>query len=123
MINAIIYMQTFIYQVLIKRIVEIEMIEGGEIQLGEVSMYERGIAEAELLLYLVSDLHQAAPLFYTIEVAITEIIACIQAEFAYACADIQNIGTGCDCQESSCLPGDFDRCPVKVGEAAYGSGI
>lgn len=84
MVNAIIYMETFVHQILIKGIIEVEMIEGGEIQLGEIALNERGICEAELLLYLFRDLHQTAPLFHPVEVAVVEVIARIQAEFAYA---------------------------------------
>lgn len=113
-IDAIVYMETFIHQVLIERVVEIEMIEGVEIELGEIAVHERDIPETQFILHLVSNPYEITPLFYAVEITIIEIIGGIQAEFAYAGADIEDVGTRCHSQERCRLPGNFDRRPVEV---------
>lgn len=115
MSDSIVYIQTFIYQVLIEWVVEIKMIESGEVELSEITMYEGGIIDTDFLLYLVGNANQATSLFYAVEVGVRCMIGCIQTEFSYTGTNIKNVGTRYLAEKFGCLPGDFDRCPVEVG--------
>lgn len=106
-------------QVLIKGIIEIEMIVLVKIELGEIATGELNILQAENIFRGVGMAYQLGPLLDTIKPGTRVMKSACKAEFTNAAADVQYPRTSAGREELRYFLRDLQRRPMPVGQSPH----